>query len=251
MLTRIALGLAIAVGCGAFVLAHMKVAPKIAGLEEEKTQLNDSLTKSRDAETKAKKGEREAKTALEGATKELDTTKANLETSTAKLTEQAARAAKLEADLNKTTQERNDAQSALASWKALGIPVDQIKTMQVDLRQSKSQVAALEVEKQTLLFNNRKLTNELARFIDPNNIPDLPPGLKGKVVAVDPKWNFVVLDIGGSQGVLENAEMLVNRNGKLVAKVRITSVRPNSSVANILPAWAQADVMEGDQVITR
>lgn len=251
MLTRIALGLAIAVGCGAFVLAHMKVAPKIAGLESDKTELTENLTKSRDAEAKAKKAEREAKTSLETATKELDTTKGNLETTTAKLTEQQTRAAKLEADLNKTTQERNEAQSGLASWKALGIPVDQIKTIQADLRQTKTQVGALEEEKKILLFNNRKLTNELARYIEPSSIPDLPPGLKGKVVAVDPKWNFVVLDIGGSQGVLENAEMLVNRNGKLVAKVRITSVHPNSSVANILPAWAQADVMEGDQVITR
>ena len=95
------------------------------------------------------------------------------------------------------------------------------------------------------------MRTELDRYLEPNSIPDLPPGLKGKVVAVDPKWNFVVLDIGERQGVLENAEMLVNRNGKLVAKVRITSVHPNSSVANILPAWAQADVMEGDQVITR
>ena len=61
MLTRIALGLAIAVGCGAFVLAHMKVAPKIAGLESDNAQLKDERDKSREAETKAKKGEREAK----------------------------------------------------------------------------------------------------------------------------------------------------------------------------------------------
>ncbi len=57
----------------------------------------------------------------------------------------------------------------------------------------------------------------------------LPPGTKGKVVAVDPKYEFVVLDIGGNQGVLKDAKMLVNRGGKLVAKVKITSVQPDRS----------------------
>lgn len=251
MLTRIALGLAIAAACGAFVIAHMKVAPKIAGLQEEVTARTTEAQQAREAESKAKKGEKDAKAALEATTKEFDNTKANLETTTSKLNEQQTRATKLEADLNKTTAERNEAQSGLAAWNALGVRPEQIRALQGELKKSNTQVAALEDEKKILLFNNRKLTNELARYIEPSTVPDLPAGLKGKVVAVDPKWNFVVLDIGANQGVLERGEMLVNRAGKLVAKVRVTSVRPNSSVANVLPEWAQTDVMEGDQVITR
>jgi hypothetical protein len=58
-----------------------------------------------------------------------------------------------------------------------------------------------------------------------------------------------VLDIGENQGVQEYGELLVNRNGKLVAKVKIRSVQKDRSIANVLPGWQLGDVMEGDQVI--
>jgi hypothetical protein len=68
-------------------------------------------------------------------------------------------------------------------------------------------------------------------------------------VAVDPKYEFVVLDIGGNQGVLERGEMLVNRSGRMVAKVRILTVHADRSVANVLPDWKQGEILEGDMVI--
>ena len=37
-------------------------------------------------------------------------------------------------------------------------------------------------------------------------------------------------------------------HGKLVAKVRISSVQANRSIANVLPDWKFGDVMEGDTV---
>jgi hypothetical protein len=49
--------------------------------------------------------------------------------------------------------------------------------------------------------------------------------------------------------VLPYAKLLVNRDGKLIGKVQITSVDKNRSVANILPEWKQDEVMEGDQVL--
>jgi hypothetical protein len=54
--------------------------------------------------------------------------------------------------------------------------------------------------------------------------------------------------VGGDDGALERGEMLVNRGGKLVAKVRIMSVQSKRCVANVLPDWKQADVLEGDSV---
>ena len=43
--------------------------------------------------------------------------------------------------------------------------------------------------------------------------------------------------------------MLVNRNGKLVAKIRIKSVTDDRSIANVLVGWKFDEVREGDQVI--
>ena len=78
---------------------------------------------------------------------------------------------------------------------------------------------------------------------------DLPIALKGKIIAVDPKYEFVVLNIGLDDGVLARGEMLVNRSGKLVAKVRILTAEPHRSVANVLPDWKQGEIMEGDMVL--
>ena len=48
---------------------------------------------------------------------------------------------------------------------------------------------------------------------------------------------------------LKRGEMLINRSGRLVAKVRILSVETNRCVANILPDWKQGEPMEGDVAI--
>ena len=155
-----------------------------------------------------------------------------------------------EADLNKTRTELTEAQRDLAAWKALTIPVDQVRSRLAELIEVKKASEVLEEEKKVLIRNLNNVKTRLAIYEgDVQPPPELPPGLKGKVVAVDPKWDFVVLDIGGNQGLVERGEMLVSRDGKLVAKIRVTSVEPSRSVANILPGWKQAEVMEGDVVL--
>jgi hypothetical protein len=79
--------------------------------------------------------------------------------------------------------------------------------------------------------------------------PKLPDGLKGSIVQVDPKYEFVVLNIGENQGVKRRGEMLINRNGRLIGKVQIVSVLPDKSVANLMPAWKQDEPFEGDEVL--
>jgi len=77
----------------------------------------------------------------------------------------------------------------------------------------------------------------------------LPVGLKGKVLVADPKWEFVVLNIGEKDGVLERGELLVSRNGRLVGRVKIQSVQKDRSIANIMNGWNLSEVLEGDTVI--
>ena len=76
-------------------------------------------------------------------------------------------------------------------------------------------------------------------------------GLSGSVRAVDHNWNFVVLDLGDRQGVVNNAEMIVTRGGTLVGKLRVTSVEPGQSIADILPNSVPPgiSVERGDRVI--
>ena len=76
-------------------------------------------------------------------------------------------------------------------------------------------------------------------------------GLQGTVLAVNQSWNFVVLSLGDRQGVVPNAEMLVQRGGQLLGKVRVTSVEPSTSIADILVRTVPRglSVMPGDTVI--
>ena len=76
-------------------------------------------------------------------------------------------------------------------------------------------------------------------------------GLQGRVLAVDRNWNFVVLNIGDQSGVNNNATMIIQRGGNLVGKVRITSVEPSQSIADIIPNSVPAgiSVQAGDTVV--
>jgi hypothetical protein len=76
-------------------------------------------------------------------------------------------------------------------------------------------------------------------------------GLEGKILAVNPSWNFVVISLGDRNGVMNNGELLIKRGDQLIGKVRITSVEPSTSIADIVVNSVRSglSVMPGDSVI--
>ena len=78
-------------------------------------------------------------------------------------------------------------------------------------------------------------------------------GLEGTILAVNFSWNFVVISLGDRNGVVNNAEMLINRGSQLLGKVRITSVEPSTSIADIVANSVRSGttVQPGDTVIYR
>ncbi len=76
-------------------------------------------------------------------------------------------------------------------------------------------------------------------------------GLRGQVLAVDHNWNFVVLNLGNRNGVNNSSEMIVERGGSMVGRIKITAVEPSQSVADIVPNSVPAgiDVRPGDTVV--
>jgi len=188
--------------------------------------------------------------------KELTTTKQDL----AKANDDLAKAQADNADLTKrndglaeslkkTQQERDAAQNDLAAWRALGIPIEKIKATLASLKTVTEERDSILQEKKIVFTEYTRVKSELDFLENPDHVPELPAGLKGKVLVADPKYDFVVLDIGKDKGVLKYGQMLVNRNGKLIAKLQIRSVEDDRSIANIMPGWKIGDVMEGDQVL--
>ena len=76
-------------------------------------------------------------------------------------------------------------------------------------------------------------------------------GLQGRVLAVNQAWNFVVLNLGDKNGVVGNAELLVKRGNNLIGKVRVTSVEPATSIADIVVSSIPqgVSIVPGDNVI--
>ncbi|HEY2329535.1 MAG TPA: hypothetical protein VGI63_06950, partial [Verrucomicrobiae bacterium] len=141
-----------------------------------------------------------------------------------------------------------EAQSSLGAYKATGLTPDQVFTLNKKLKDAQGEVEVVNAEKVILFRTIGRLTNELAKYIGPDNVVKLRSDLHGRILAVDPKWDFVVLNVGEDQGVISDGEMLVSRGGKLVAKVIVRSVQKDRSIANLVPGWKLGDMVEGDEV---
>ena len=250
MLLRILLIVTILIGIGAIAVSHLVVRPHIQEIIDARNKNLKDYQDEQRSHTKTKGNLKDTQAKLQDTQKSLDDTKTQLAAATTKASEQEQRAKGLETDLNKTKQDLGAARADLAAWAALGIPVDQVKAVIAEAKKLRTANEAIEEEKKILAANLKKAEDKIKILTGGENDPDplLPPGLKGNVVVVDPKYNFVVLDIGSSKGVEPRGVLVVSRNSKLVAKVRVASVQPDRSIANIIPGWKLDEVMEGDQV---
>ena len=249
MLIRISLIVAILAGLAVGVLNFFTVKEKVVALATERTQ-------ERDMKVQAQTELASTRKTLETTTAKLNTTEQNLKDTTAAkeqaltdLAAQTKKADRLTEDLAKTRTERDTAQQNLAQYTFIGLTPQEIIAIRARYSELQTNLASIQGENKLLNQKIVRLTNELAIYKTPEYVVSLPAGLRGKVVVMDPKWNFVVLNIGEDQGVLEHGELLINRDGKLVAKVRVRSVEKNRSIANVVPGWQLGDVMEGDQAI--
>lgn len=250
MLLRIALAIAILGGIAVTVLNFVQVKDKVTTImadRDKNAQDRDKNAADRDA---ARKLAAQTKATLDQTKKELDSTKTERDTAVAEAEQQRKESGRLKGQLEKATGEKVDAQRELAAWKALGYSVDQIKGLVVDYKQARTELT----EVTNLVLNLQKdlstTTTELRKFRDPNyEVPE--PNITAKVIVVDPKFDFVILDAGQNKGMVQDGDMLISRDGKLVAKVRVRSVERDRCVANVLPGWKLSEVMEGDLAVPK
>ena len=249
---RISLIVAILAGLGAIYLGYDRVGGKIKTITTERDEAATARDASKAAESKAKGEAKKAKDSFESANQDLIQRTETLTAKTAEAAEQRKRADKNLTDFTKAAGDLKEARQQLNVYTSVGLSLEQILKLRDSLNAVSGERDAFVSENKILLKQITYLETELGRY-EPKwaKDPKLPPGLKGKVVAYDPKFDFVVLDIGGNNGVMENGQMLVNREGKLVAKVRISKVEPNRCIANIIPDWKYGEIMEGDQVIVQ
>ncbi len=250
MLIKISLILAILLGLAVTGLNVSMVKEKITTLQTNLKTETDAHQKFETQYNQTRSDLEKTNAVLKATQETLKATQEDKEKAVADAAAQIKRADKLNEDLTKTRKERDDAQADLAAYKATGMTAQQVASANKEIKRLQNTVVSMDTENKILLQKLRKTENELAIYTKQDyHGPDLPASLKGKVLVTDPKWNFVVLNVGEDNGVLKYGEFLVNRNGKLVAKVRVSSVEKDRSVANVVPGWQLGELMEGDLVI--
>ncbi len=248
MLLRISLIVAILAGIGAGVVSYLEFSDKIPALvqqrDSEKSAKNDALTKLASTEKNLKKTQGE----LTSTKQELTDTKSERDKAVARADGLGRQVDQLTDQLTKTKSERDAAQGDLAAYKATDLTPEQILGLNKELKNANAEIEVANGEKVVLLHTISRLTNELNKYVGPDQYVKLRADLHGKILVVDPKWDFVVLNIGEEEGVIPDGELLVSRQGKLVGKVIVRTVQKERSIANLVPGWKLGDVTEGDEV---
>lgn len=202
-------------------------------------------------------------------TKSLEETRKNLLEKTQladSLTEERNR---LTADLSKANADLEDNKSKLAAANAKiaelneqipqnGNALEQAKTriaeLETKVKEDETKIGELDTVVQTLTAKNNEQENKIGvmqKAEDQRQRRIMAKELTGRVVAVNRAYNFLVLDVGDKKGVVMNGEMVVKRGDSEIARVKITSVEPATSIADIVPGTLGRGltVQAGDQVI--
>ena len=222
----------------------------------------------------------ETETKLSVSDKSLKETGLKLKAADEKMAIMSSDAEKVATDLADTRSQKEKALSSLADVQKQVADKDATITQQkTDMEAKDARITELESKVSSAAKPAKAETEELKKQIEEKEIlntslqtklkdqesqlsalkereadrrkKQMRNGLEGRILAVNSSWNFVVLSLGDRNGVVNNAEMLIKRGSQLVGKVRITSVEPSTSIADIVansvrPGFA---VQPGDNVI--
>ena len=251
-MVRIFLVLTILALLGGGFIAVSNVKSKIDGLSTDLVNTENDLRDTKNQLVKAEDAEEEAKRLMTNAQSEANNAKERLGTAEKNLVAQRQRADGHEANANRRNAELVEARKFSESWRlfqqANGTQ-EQIRQKLANFAEVNNQRDNFKAENEILLSQIEKTGVELSRYTGTSVKVTLPQNLHGTVTAVDAQFDFVVLDIGESQGAREHGELLVSRGEKLIGKLRILDVKNDHSIANILPDWKQDEIQTGDLVI--
>lgn len=248
---RICLIVAIVAGLAAGTLSFTKIQDIITTTRAARDDYNKKWTDETAAHNKTKKQLASTQKDLADTKQTLTQTKSDLDAATARADDLDKKSKQLAADLDKANADRDAAQQELEQWHLIpgGLKPGQVKELIAQLEKTKQALNAMSGENKVIASLYDRDEQVLNTLIGRDRKVILPPGLKGKILAFDPKYNFVVLNIGSDQGVKVRGEMMVDKDGKFLGKVQITSVEKDRCVANILPQWQRGDIEEGDEVM--
>lgn len=202
-------------------------------LKAQEKDLSDVKAKVAEAETRAQNAAAELNKAQNG--------KAEAE-------------AKVQADQTQIADLQKQVATLAAGGNPGGVEGAGPNDAQAALEETKKQLEVAEREKSVLAAKVKTAQEQIASMREEKKrrqSRSSNPGVHGTVLAVNQAYNFVVLGIGEHQGVVPGSEMLVMRSGSVIAKIRISSVEPTTSIGDIVTSTLArgVEVQPGDTVV--
>ncbi len=231
---------------------------KVADLQTNLSKAKDDLQVAKNTAETAKKDLSKAKEELTAANKAADEAKQKLTAAETERDEAKKKADQLNQDIEQRNTQIAELNKQLEGMKNPTVvdPVanPQVVELEEKLKRAVAERDELKAVQDTLNNRVREADERLQTAqaaVRRYESGVTRQGLTGRILAVNQGWNFVVLDVGDRQGAAVNAPLLVLRGGEPIARLKITSVEPSTSIADVIPGSAARGsmVQPGDRVV--
>ena len=224
--------------------AQFNVSNLRIGTKEDLPRLDSELNKALQVVNAVLQGWNDTKVDLENTRQDLENTRAELENTKTQLEDARTQIVQLNETIRGKDQELEEKSNVIAGLEDEKASLtSQVADLTAQVASLQDEVAQLEEDKSVLETQLEKCDKELHKEIT------MKPGTSGKIVYANKEWNFVVIDIGMNQGVQATAQMIVHRDDNMVGKIKISAVRDNVSIAEVMTDYQKDTVKEGDDVL--
>ncbi len=235
--------------CAASLFFAYRLGGEQTRLKSENQRLDQEARKKDSSLSDAQKRLGEVDARLEEARNAVTTATANMQAAQTERDQQRQEAEGLKTSVSELKQRLEETQTKLTSAEQTLQKIQDVAGSEglENIAQIRDKLTALDAENKllsqqlaTMRDDKKRLEQELTK------VRTTPAGLRGKVAYVEDAWNFLVLNIGHQHRVRPNTEFIVYRDDKLVGKVQVVSVNPDTSIAEILPGYGRGAPKPGD-----
>lgn len=90
---------------------------------------------------------------------------------------------------------------------------------------------------------------ELAALSVMPSAPEAPETISGKVITVNSRYAFIIVDVGSRHGVRTGQGVQFFKNGKVITRGKVEQVYPGVAGVSLFNALGLSEIIEGDHVI--
>jgi len=223
---------------GDFMNDPSQPATAVGQVGEKWNTTNDDLVSSQgklkateETLTEQKAKNQELSLQADKLSKDLETTKSDLESTNSKL---------------KVTSEQLQAYNDELKGRKPGELYKEINDLTEKVKATDAEQKLLAMAKDKAEADLKKLREqlELSKTGGSKSV-----SFSGRILAVNPTWNFVIMDLGKNDQVVEGLTMMIYRGEKLIGKIKTVTVDAQTTVADVLPGTPANAIEVGDQVV--